>query len=95
MIDSRSRAHRHAFRKRLLLVAGLSQDEVEKMDISAMNDEELQAMIRRRLLGEKTDDCAQKVVSVDDVESYLEQGWEFVVTLPNDKVIIKLNDVAG
>jgi len=85
---------RQAFRKQLLLVAGFSQDEVEKMDISSMNDEELQAIIRKRLLGEKANDCTtQKAVSVDDVENYLEQGWEFVATLPNGKVIVKLSQV--
>jgi len=81
---------RQAFREQLLLVAGFSQDEVEKMDISSINDEALQSMIRKRLLGERTNDCIQKAVSVDDVESYLEQGWEFVATLPNGKVIMKL-----
>ena len=81
---------RQAFRKQLLLVAGFSQDEVEKMDISSMSDEELQGIIRKRLLGEKANDCtAQKVVPIGDVESYLEKGWEFVATLPNRKVIIK------
>ena len=81
---------RQAFRKQLLLVAGFSQDEVEKMDIRTMSDEELQAIIRKRLLGEKANDCtAQKVVPLEDVESYLERGWEFVATLPNGKVIIK------
>ena len=81
---------RQAFRKQLLLVAGFSQDEVEKMDTSSMSDEELQAIIRKRLLGEKANDCtAQKVVPIEDVESYLEKGWEFVATLPNGKVIIK------
>jgi len=83
---------RQAFRKQLLLVAGFSQDEIEKMDITSISDEELQDIVRRRLLGEKTNDCTQKAVSVDDVESYLEQGWEFVATLPKDKVIIKHND---
>jgi len=83
---------REAFRKQLLLVAGFSQDEVEKMDLSSMSDGELQTIIRGRLLGEKADDCiTQKVVSVDDVESYLEQGWEFIATLPNGKVIIKFS----
>ena len=80
-----------AFRKQLLLVAGFSQDEVEKMDIASISDEELQKIIRKRLLGEKTNDCTQKVVSIEEVENYLEQGWEFVATLPNDKVIIKLS----
>ncbi|MBA7496334.1 hypothetical protein ES702_06933 [subsurface metagenome] len=86
---------RQAFRKQLLLVAGFSQDEVEKTDLSSMNDEELQTIIRKRLLGEKTNDCTQKAVPVNDVDSYLKQGWEFVATLSNDKVIIKLNDISA
>ncbi len=84
---------RQAFRKQLLLVAGFSQEELEKMDVSSVDDEELQSIVRKRLLGEKTNNCSQKAVSVDDVESYLEQGWEFVANLPNDKVIIKLNEI--
>ena len=83
---------RKAFREQLLFVAGFSQDEVEKMDLSSMNDEEIQAIIRKRLLGEKTNDCTQRLVSVGNVEKYLEQGWEFVATLPNNRVIIKLSN---
>ena len=83
---------RLAFRKQLLSVAGFSKDELDKMDISSMSDEELQAIIRKRLLGGKTSNCiAQKVVPIEDVESYLEKGWEFVATLPNGKVIIKFS----
>ncbi|MEM3697741.1 MAG: site-specific integrase [Candidatus Bathyarchaeia archaeon] len=81
---------RQAFRKQLLLVAGFTQNEIDKMDISAISDEELQTIIRKRLLGEKTNDCVQKVVSTDEVENYLEQGWEYVAALPNGKVIVKL-----
>jgi len=88
--DSEERL-RQAFRKQLLLVAGFSPDEVEKTDLSSIGDEELQTIIRKRLLGEKTNDSkTQKAVTINDVESYLEQGWEFVANLPNGKVIIKL-----
>ncbi|MEM0358038.1 MAG: site-specific integrase [Candidatus Bathyarchaeia archaeon] len=82
---------RQAFRKQLLLVAGFTQSEIDKMDVSEISDEELQTIIRKRLLGEKTNDCVQKVVSTDEVEKYLEQGWEYVATLPNKRVIIKMN----
>jgi hypothetical protein len=81
-----------AFRKQLLLVAGFKQDEVDKMDLSEINDEELQDIVRKRLLGTSTDDCTkQRVVNIGEVESYLSQGWEYVANLPNKKVIIKLN----
>lgn len=88
--DSEERL-RQAFRKQLLLVAGFNPDEVEKTDLSSVSDEELQTIIRKKLLGEKADDSkVQKAVTINDVESYLEQGWEFVANLPNGKVIIKL-----
>jgi hypothetical protein len=65
---------------------------VEKMDLSSIGDEQLQTILRERILGKREGDCGnQKVVSVDNVDEYLEQGWEFVATLPNDKVIIKLS----
>jgi integrase len=81
-----------AFRKQLLLVAGFKQDEVEKMELSAINDGQLQDIVRKRLLGTSTDDCPkQKAVNIDEVDGYLTQGWEYVATLPNKKVVIKLN----
>jgi site-specific recombinase XerD len=82
---------RQAFRKQLLLVAGFKPDEINNMDLSAISDEELQTIIRQRLLGEKVNDCRQKVISISEVEKFLEQGWEYVATLPNNKVIIKFS----
>lgn len=46
-----------AFRKQLLLVAGFKQDEVNKMDLSSINDEKLQEILRKKLLGIETSDC--------------------------------------
>jgi hypothetical protein len=83
---------RDSFRKQLLLVAGFRQEEVDKMDLSSISDEELQRTVREKLLGASETDCAkQKVVSIDEVENYLVQGWEYVANLPGKKVVIKLN----
>jgi hypothetical protein len=82
---------RESFRKQLLLVAGFSQEEIGKMDLSSIGDEEFQEMVKQRLLGAMANNGArQKSVPIGDVESYLAEGWEFVATLPNDKAIIKL-----
>lgn len=79
-----------AFRKQLLLVAGFAQDEVDKMDLASLGDEELQEIVRKRLLRTDTDDCAkEKAVSVNEVNRYLAQGWEYVASLPNKTVIIR------
>jgi hypothetical protein len=81
-----------AFRKQLLLVTGFKQEEVDAMDLSSIGDEELQEIVRKRLLGAPSDDCAkQKVVNIDEVEECLTQGWEYVANLDNKKVIIKLD----
>ena len=79
------------FRRQLLLVAGFSQDEISRIDITDLTDEEFQDLVRKRLLGNVNADCGtQKVVNLNELEKYLENGWEYVATLPNKKVIVKL-----
>jgi len=79
------------FRRQLLLVAGFSQEEISKIDITSLTDEEFQDLIRKRLLGNTNTDCGtQKVVDLNELEKYLENGWEYVATLPNQKVIVRL-----
>jgi len=80
-----------SFRKQLLLVAGFKQQEVEELELSSLSDEGFQEIVRRRLLGGEPEDCGrEKVISLDEIESYLAEGWEYVATLPNKKVIMKV-----
>ena len=81
---------KESIRKQLLLVAGLSPQEVEKMDLPSITDEELQGIVRRKLLGQtqaselskQPADCPkQKVVKVEDTNIYLEKGWEYVAKI--------------
>ncbi len=82
---------REEFKKQLLLVAGFKPEEVEKMDVRGMGDEEFQAMIRQRLLGVMENNGArQKIVPIDEIDKHIAKGWEFVAALPNGKAIIKL-----
>jgi len=81
------------FRKQLLLVAGFSQDEISRIEVTDLTDEEFQALVRKRLLGNVNADYGtQKVVNLNELEKYLENGWEYVATLPNQKVIVKLQN---
>jgi hypothetical protein len=85
---------RDSFRKQLLLVAGFSQEEVDKTDLPSMSDEELQNLVRNKLLGAPTPDSSkQKVVSIDEANGYLAKGWEYVAKLSNNKVVIKMNSI--
>ncbi len=79
-----------AFRKQLLLVAGFKQEEVDKMHMPSISDDELQEIVRKKLLGAPAEDSVkQKVVSIDEAERYLSKGWQYVAHLPGKKVVIK------
>lgn len=79
-------------KKQLLLMAGFKQDEIDKMDLKMMTDEEVQESVRNRLLGLKAENGSkQMVVNVNEANDYLSKGWEYVDKLPNGKVVIKLS----
>lgn len=57
----------------------------------AINDEELQNKVRQKLLGVMSDNGSRpKVISINDVKSYLNQGFEYVASLPNREAIVKM-----
>ncbi len=81
-----------ALRKQVLLIAGLNQNEIDTMDLSTKSDEEIQEIIRKRLLGlHASNGSKQKVVTVDEANNYLTQGWEYVAKLSDNQVVIKNN----
>jgi hypothetical protein len=83
---------RGSFRKQLLLVAGFGQAELDKMDVASISDEELQSLVRKKLLGlQGSNGGSQKVISVAEANDYLAKGWEYVAKISDNQVIIKLN----
>ena len=79
------------FKKELLLMAGYSKDDVEAMNMAGMSDEDLRTKVREKLLGMMTNNGSkQKLVTIDDVDGYLAQGWEFVAALPNSKAVMRI-----
>ena len=81
------------FRRQLLLVAGFSPEEIDKIDVSSLSDGEFQEIVRKRLVGNKNEDCGtQKVINLNQIEEYLGKGWEYIATLPNGKIIIEKQD---
>jgi integrase len=86
-----------SFRRQMLAVAGVSEKEIGKMDVEAMTDTELQQIVREKLVGAPTPNGdgranggKQKVVPLSGVEAYLEQGWEWVAQLPDDRAVVRL-----
>jgi len=87
------------FRRQLLVVAGLTEKEVDKMDLEAMTDADLQRIVREKLVGAAvsngnggTNGTKQKVVPMTAVEAYLEAGWQWVVGLPDDRAVVRTSD---
>ena len=81
------------FRKQLLLVAGFQPEEIDELDLTGLSDEEFQELVRKRLIGNRNGNCGtQKVIDLKQIEEYLEEGWEYLATLPNGKIIIKRTD---
>jgi hypothetical protein len=78
-------------RKQLLLVAGYKKDELESLDIEEMDDEVIYQKCRERLLGVLVNNGSkQRVISLNQVEKYLLDGWEYVDRLSGNKAIVRL-----
>jgi site-specific recombinase XerD len=81
---------REAFQRQLLLVAGFNEEEIKKMDLTDISDEEFQNVVRQRLAGiMQSNGNRQRVIGFNQVERYISEGWEYVTSLPDNKAIIK------
>jgi hypothetical protein len=80
-----------AFNERFLIVAGFKKEELEKMNLDDMTNEELQSLVKQRLVGMmNSNGSRQKVIPVKEVKSYITQGFEYVASLPDGEAIMKL-----
>jgi len=77
--------------EQILGVVGYSKEEIASMRLSEMTEEEIQQKAREKLLGAMVNNGSrQKVVPTSEVKAYIQDGWEFVGTLPDNSAIIKL-----
>jgi hypothetical protein len=83
---------KQSFRREILMqVAGYSEEEVNKLDLSSIKDEDLQKMVRERLLGAMTNNGhKQKVIPMSELKAHIGQGWEYIAQLPDSEVVVKL-----
>jgi hypothetical protein len=88
--DTSEERLREAFQRQLLLVAGFNEEEIKKMDLTDISDEEFQNVVRQRLAGiMQSNGNRQRVIGFNQVERYISEGWEYVTSLPDNKAIIK------
>ena len=78
-------------REQFLIVAGFKKEEMEKMNLEEMSDEELQNAVRQRLVGMMTGNGSrQRVVPIQEVTSFIGQGYEYVASLPGGEAVVKV-----
>jgi len=80
-----------AFKKELLLISGCSREEVESLDLAGMDQDEIHRRCRESLLGVLVNNgCKQRVIALDDVEKYVNEGWEYAGRLPHSRAVVRL-----
>jgi hypothetical protein len=80
----------NALRRQLLLVAGFTVQEIDTIDLE-MGDEEFQELTRKKLVRNNLNGNSQKVIPLDELAQYLDEGWSFVATIKNEQAIVKIN----
>jgi len=79
-----------SMRRYWLKLAGMTDEEIEEIDLEEVSDEEISEIARKNWVGMKTGNGgSNKVVPVDNVEEYISDGWEYVNMLPGDKVVMR------
>lgn len=75
--------------QQLLSAVGYKQEEIDKMDLTNMSNEDFQQLLRDKVAGAMTENGAkQMVVSVNEIEKYIRDGYEFQAVLPNGKAVM-------
>ena len=77
--------------QQLLSAVGYKQEEIDKIDLEDMNAEDFQKLLRNKVAGAMASNGSkQKLVSMNEIEKLLGEGYEFQAVLPNGKAIMKL-----
>ena len=93
------------FRMQLLLMAGFTEGEIQEKNLLNLTSEEITKLVREKLFGMDRKDISnqiakdkqdlkeshkQKVVSIDLIEEYINNGFIVKMALGNDKAIVEL-----
>jgi hypothetical protein len=72
---------------------GFTKEEIQKLDLLHKEGQELQSALRQKLQGLLSDNGRrQKVIPAEEVQKYVEDGWEYQATLPTGQCVVKLPD---
>jgi integrase len=78
-------------KEEFLSLAGIPEEQIENMDVASMSKEEVLKTVRDKLLGSMVNNGnRQRVVPINEVKSFIGQGFEYVAALPDGDAIIKI-----
>jgi len=77
-------------RRQFLSMSGYTEEEITRMDPDSMTPEDINLKVKERMLGAMLNNGSkQKVITLNEVENHIGQGWEYVNTI-GDKAIMKI-----
>ena len=77
--------------QQLLSAVGYKQEEIDKIDLTNVSNEDFQQLLRDKVAGAMNDNGAkQKVIPVSDIEQYISDGYDFEAVLRNGKAVMRL-----
>ncbi|ASI14170.1 integrase [Candidatus Mancarchaeum acidiphilum] len=77
--------------QQLLSAVGYKQEEIDKIDLASVSNEDFQQLLRDKVAGAMSDNGAkQKVIPVSDIEQYISDGYDFEAVLPNGKAVMRV-----
>ncbi len=75
----------------LLLAVGYKQEEIDRIDLQETSNEEFQKLLRDKVSTAMVNNGnRQRVVAISSVAEFINQGYEFVASLPDGNAIMKL-----
>ena len=78
-------------KEEFLSLAGIPEDEIENMDVASMSKEDVLKTVREKLLGSMVNNGnKQRVVPINEVKSFIGQGFEYVAALPDGDAIVRI-----
>jgi len=74
----------------MLVLAGFSEEEIEKEKLLELSNEDLIKKIDEKRIKHLNNGNSQKVVPMREVRQFIEQGWEFVANINSREAIIRV-----
>ena len=78
-------------KEEFLSLAGIKPEQMEDMDVASMSKDELLKLVRDKLLGSMVNNGnKQRVVPINEVKSFISQGFEYVAALSDGDAIVRI-----